>query len=290
MSLKISIVTPSFNQGRYLEETIRSVLSQREDVHEYFVMDGGSTDESVDIIRKYEDGIDRWVSQRDRGQSDAIDKGFQLATGDILFWLNSDDVLLPGALGRVRRAFEEHPRWDVLTGYSVWIDEGSRIAAMNRIPVETMCWLSWGIIHVCQQTCFFRRDVYHAVGGLDLGLHCTMDTELWCRMFRYGTTWGHVPEYLGGFRLHDEMKGRTWTDRYAAEDSLLRSRYPEYFGSAVRTAAGALAYRATQIVSGRYLKAGLDTIGNRRRPVSEVFGDWHVPESQYAGREECTRQ
>jgi glycosyltransferase involved in cell wall biosynthesis len=278
MTVKISIVTPSFNQGRFLEETIRSVLSQRDDVHEYFVIDGGSTDNSVDVIRKYEHGIDRWISERDRGQSDAIDKGFRLATGDILFWLNSDDVLLPNTLARVRRAFDEHPDWDALTGYSVWIDAASRILKMHRIPRESIDWLKWGVLHVCQQTCFFRSDLYHDVGRLDLGLHCTMDTELWCRMFRHGARWGHLPEYLGGFRLHDEMKGRTWIDRYAAEDSLLRSRFPEFFGSPARVAAGAAGYRASQLASGRYLQARWDTLSHKRSRLTEVFGDWHVSE------------
>ena len=280
MSVRISIVTPSFNQGRFLEETIRSVLSQRDHVHEYFVIDGGSTDSSVDVIRKYEDGIDRWVSDRDRGQSDAIDKGFRLATGDVLFWLNSDDVLLPNALERVQQAFDQNPDWDVLTGYSVWIDAASRILKMHRVPRESIDWLSWGIIHVCQQTCFFRRALYHAVGRLDLGLHCTMDTELWCRMLKHGARWGHIPEYLGGFRRHCDMKGRTWTERYAAEGSLLRSRFPEFFGGRARVAAGTVAYRAAQLASGRYLKARLDTLGKKRRPLSEVFGEWDVPESR----------
>src|SRR5687768_13987517 len=101
MSVSISVVTPSYNQAKYLEETLRSVISQRDQLHEYFVFDGGSTDGSAELIRKYTHGIDYWQSEKDKGQSDAIHKGFGRATGDVLGWLNSDDVLLPGALAKV---------------------------------------------------------------------------------------------------------------------------------------------------------------------------------------------
>src|SRR5436305_2105639 len=109
MATTISVVTPSYNQVRYVEQTLRSVISQREDVHEYFVLDGGSTDGSADVIRRYAGRIDYWVSEKDKGQSDAIHKGFSRATGDVLCWLNSDDLFLPGALRKVREAFDRHP-------------------------------------------------------------------------------------------------------------------------------------------------------------------------------------
>ena len=171
MPVSLSVVTPSYNQARYLEDTLRSVVSQRDQLHEYFVFDGGSTDGSADLIRKYSPLIDFWQSEKDKGQSDAIHRGFQRATGDILGWLNSDDVYLPGALAHVRRAFEQHPEWDVVTGYHAAIDGDSRITALHRTGRETRTKLRWGIIRVCQQTCFFRRRLYEKVGGLDLSLH-----------------------------------------------------------------------------------------------------------------------
>jgi glycosyltransferase involved in cell wall biosynthesis len=114
----ISVVTPSYNQAAYLEATLRSVIAQRRDVDEYFVLDGGSSDGSAAIIDRHAAAIDHWHSQPDGGQAAAIADGFARATGDILFWINSDDLVAPAAVARVRRAFAEHPEWDVLTGYS----------------------------------------------------------------------------------------------------------------------------------------------------------------------------
>src|SRR5204863_9724629 len=147
----------SFNQAAFLEETLRSVIAQKQFVHEYFVVDGGSTDGSVELIRRHADQIDFWLSEKDAGQADAIQKGFSRATGDYLFWLNSDDVLLPGALEKVHAALDAHPQWDALTGYHVRMDAGSRILSCHRTPAEGPVRAKWGIHHVIQQTCFFRR-------------------------------------------------------------------------------------------------------------------------------------
>src|SRR5687768_1094026 len=171
MKTRITVVTPSFNQAGFLDQTIRSVLSQREHAHEYFVVDGGSTDGSVDVIRRHAGRIDWWVSEKDRGQSDAIAKGFARATGDVLCWLNSDDLYLPGALEAARRAFDEHPEWDALTAYHVRMDAESRIISAHRIPRQSPRLARWGIHPVNQQTCFFRRSMYERVGGIDLSLH-----------------------------------------------------------------------------------------------------------------------
>src|SRR5205085_6540716 len=121
--------------------------------------------------------------------------------------INSDDVFLPGALRKVREAFAAHPTWDVLTGYHLRIDQESRIISFHRIPSEGPRRASWGMHHVAQQTCFFRRAVYERLGGLKQSLHCVMDTDLWCRMFDAGVIWGHISEYLAAFRVHEQAKG-----------------------------------------------------------------------------------
>ena len=121
--------------------------------HTRQAIDGGSNDDSVDIIKRHADHLDYWVSEKDRGQGDAIRKGFSRATGDILFWVNSDDVMAAGAAARARRAFAAHPEWDVLTGYSVFIDEQSLITQVNCIPGESRWWAARGVLHVTQQTC-----------------------------------------------------------------------------------------------------------------------------------------
>jgi len=280
LTAKITVVTPSYNQAKYLEETLRSVLSQRDQIHEYFVLDGGSNDGSAELIKKYADqsggGIDYWHSQKDKGQSDAIHQGFQRATGDYIAWLNSDDVYLPGALRLVREALERNPHWDVVTGYHVRMDAESRILTQHRIPGESHTMVKWGVHHTSQQTCFFRKSLYDRVGGLDLSLHCAMDTELWLRMFNAGSTWGHIPQYLAGFRLHETAKGSAWIKEYAEETQRVHERWPQYLETP-RRHAGLLFYRMSQILSLRHSRAKWETKKNRGRKMTEIFGDWGPP-------------
>ena len=272
MPVRISIVTPSFNQAGFLEETLRSVISQREYIHEYFVIDGGSTDGSVEIVQQHAADIDYWVSQRDSGQSDAIHKGFSRATGDYLFWLNSDDVLLPGALAKVRTALDLHPEWDALTGWHVRMDERSRVISAHRIPGESPRAARRGVHHVIQQTCFFRKSLYERLGGLDLSLHCVMDTDLWCRMFDVGATWGHIPQYLAGFRQHPAAKGSDakWTTMYRAEEHMLREKYPRYCADTFAHRLGLIGYRTAQFLSGRHLLARRDARRWRGKTLDEI--------------------
>ena len=278
MPTTLTVVTPSYNQARYLGETLRSVISQRDRVHEYFVLDGGSTDGSRQLIERYADHIDFWVSDKDKGQSDAIHRGFARATGDVLCWLNSDDVFLPGVLRTVLDAFDRHPEWDVLTAYHLQHDADGRVLKAFRIPRDGDDVARWGVVHVCQQTCFFRRRVYEAVGGLNLDLHCVMDTDLWLRMFRHGTTWGHVPQYLAAFRQHAAAKNSSWLTKYKEEYQYVFRTYPEYFAPTLKHKLGPNLYRLSQIVSGRQVLATLDTRRMRGRKLTDVFGDWVVPE------------
>jgi glycosyltransferase involved in cell wall biosynthesis len=272
MPVKLSIVTPSFNQAAYLERTIRSVLAQRDLVHEYFVIDGGSTDASVEIIKAFAPGIDHWVSEPDRGQCDAIHRGFERATGDVLYWLNSDDVLLPGALERVHAAFESAPGIDVVSGYGVAIDAEDRILHVRRRPHDSPWWARMGYVRVTQPCCFFRRGLYEAVGGLDLDLHCVLDTDLWYRMFRNGTRWRGVDHYLAAYRLHAEAKGSTLTKRYQQERELMKTRYPEMVGRKLHHALGRVAYYATQLATGRTFASIGDMKRYRGKRLDEVFG------------------
>ena len=274
MSNRITVVTPSYNQGRYLEETIRSIVDQREDVHEFFVYDGGSTDNSVEIIKKYESQIDYWVSEKDRGQPDVLQRGFARATGDILYWLNSDDVLMPGVLRKVRAAFDEHPEWAALTGWQFFIDGDSKIVRFDRMPPEQDRWARWGVLHVSQQTCFFRKSVYDQVGGINPDLHFVMDSDLWLRMLQTGAPWGGIPAYLAAFRHHEEAKGHPagkWAERYRKEQAELSRRTPEY-SHPLKSKVGVQGHRLKQILSGRYLAAARDTRRSAGKKWNEVFG------------------
>lgn len=274
MNTKITLVTPSYNQASFLEETIRSVVSQRQHVHEYFLLDGGSTDGSVDIMKRYDDQIDWWVSEKDKGQSDAIHRGFQRATGDVLGWINSDDLLLPGALARIREIFDADPTVDIVAGYLVFIDAEGRIISLPRVPTGNNFLGRRGLVQVSQQSTFFRRSLYEKVGGLDLSLHCAMDFDLWSRFYADGAKWRSLPVHLAAFRKHGEAKGsgNSWWERYQAEKALVRARYPKIFGSHVRQQNMVALYRGMQLLSGRQIRSAWESAKWRGKTLVEAFG------------------
>jgi len=200
----VSIVTPSFNQARFLEETIQSVLRQDYPRVEYIVIDGGSTDGSVGIIRGHENELAFWTSGPDRGQSHAINKGFARATGSILAWLNSDDVLAPSAVRIAVECLQRKAEVGLVYGDRIRIDSKGNVISFNRGPSYYASMLSRNIT-LPQETAFFRRHLFQAVGGLDETLQFAMDLDLWCKLART-TTFHHVPAFLGYFREHSESK------------------------------------------------------------------------------------
>jgi GT2 family glycosyltransferase len=274
MPITVSVITPSYNQAQYLEETLRSVICQRDQVHEYFVLDGGSTDQSAELIRKYSSSIDYWVSEKDKGQSDAIAKGFARATGDVLGWLNSDDAYFPGTIARVREAFERHPEWDVITSDYAVMDGQTRITGMYRRPRQSPWLARQGHWLICQQGCFFRRSLYERAGGLDVNLHCLMDADLWCKFFRLGAAWGHVHEYLAGFRMHPQSKTASWAATWEREGRAFCEKYTDLITSPRKHRLWHLLYLAGQLFSGRQLRAAVDTWRWRGKTLEEVFGSW----------------
>lgn len=273
---RVSVVTPSFNQRPFLEQTLRSVLAQRDDIHEYIVLDGGSTDGSREVIEKYAGQLDFWASERDGGQADAIDRGFRMATGDIVYWINSDDLLLPSAVASVRSTFARANAPVVVTGWDSLIDAQSRVLRMRRPPRQTLGRARWGVLHVSQPTCFMRRDAYLAVGGLDRSLGCVLDTELWLRLLRMAPEWAQVPAFLAAFRVHDAQKGRSWHSQYAKEHRWLEEHYPEFFSRSLKHGLGRAMYRLGELVRGRYAGDLLLTL--RRRGA--IAGDGSSGESK----------
>ena len=177
----VSIITPSYNQARFLETTLRSVLEQSYPRVEYLVADGGSTDESVEIIRKYADRLAWWVSEKDQGQADAINKGFARCKGEIIGWVNSDDYYLPGTLEEVVRVFEENPAVGLVFGDVRVVDErGSIINELHYGDWDIRDLMSFHIIG--QPAVFFRRSTLEQAGYLDLSYHLLLDHQLWLRM------------------------------------------------------------------------------------------------------------
>jgi Glycosyl transferase family 2 len=199
----VSIVTPSYNQGHYIEETIQSVLNQDYPNLEYLVVDGGSSDNTVEILKKYE-GCLTWISEKDQGQADAINKGFQMAKGAIVAWLNSDDTYLPGAVQTSVRYLEAHPEVGILYGEGYHIDADGEI--IERYYTEPFDYQRLSeICFICQPTVFLRTEVIRTVGPLDITLDYCMDYEYWMRIakrFRIG----YLEKYLANSRLHLDTK------------------------------------------------------------------------------------
>lgn len=206
--VKISIVTPSFNQGQYLEGAIRSVIGQSGCPVEYFVMDGASTDESVRVIERCSAEVSYWESLPDYGQSHALAKGFERATGEVFGWINSDDALEPGALHSVASAYRERPG-HIVAGAVTDVDEAGnpvRTVKPRNITLEsfTAPWTHSYEWH--QPGVFFPASAYRAVGGLDVSLKYAMDHDLMCKMLAAGTPVHYIDSVLARFRLHPKSK------------------------------------------------------------------------------------
>jgi glycosyltransferase involved in cell wall biosynthesis len=228
--LRISVVTPSFNQAQFIDRTIQSVLSQAGNFDlEYLVIDGGSTDGTLDVLRRYGGRLD-WVSERDQGQSDAINKGLRRVTGDVVGWLNSDDVLRPGALARVAAAFEEHPAAGWVHGRCDIIDPEDRVIRRWLSAYKRWCSLrySYGRLltenFVCQMTVFWRRSLLEAVGLLDTGLHLAMDYDYWLRLAKLGPP-VYIPQPQAYFRWYPVSKSGAQFRRMIAEEQAIARRH-----------------------------------------------------------------
>jgi glycosyltransferase involved in cell wall biosynthesis len=240
---RVTVVTPTYNRAGLLEETIRSVLLQGYPDLEYFVVDGGSTDGSVELIKRYETWLAGWVSERDRGQSDAINKGWARATGDIVAWLNSDDYYTPGAVGRAASALMAHHGAVLVysdlenlreeTGER-WVDGyGPRgpLSVITERPIP-------------QPTVFLRRDVVRTLGGVDETLHYEMDHDLFVRAMAYGSFAYLAGEVLAVFRHHRDAKCHDYPLRFAQDHETVLARVEQLEGSrpgvreAVRKARG----------------------------------------------------
>jgi glycosyltransferase involved in cell wall biosynthesis len=220
----VTIVTPSYNQAGFLEETIRSVLDQDYPRIEYIIIDGGSTDGSQDIIQKFASRLAGWVSEPDQGQTDAINKGFSRARGDILAWLNSDDTYLPGAVAEAVQALLAHPQAGMVYGDADLVDETGGV--IGRFPARQVGYrqLRRGSVHIPQQAAFFRGDLWKQVGPLDPTFFFAMDYDLWVRLAKVSEL-VYVPRRWANFRLHRLGKSVISDDRCWPE--MLRVHYRE---------------------------------------------------------------
>lgn len=234
----VSIITPSYNQAGFIEETIRSVLSQDYPRIEYIIIDGGSNDGSVEIIQRYASqasklsiplsglthSLSEWVSEPDQGQTDAINKGFARAQGNILAWLNSDDTYLPHAVAEAVDYLQTHPELGMVYGDANLIDQDGNI--IGKFPARQTSYrrLRQGYVHIPQQAAFFRANLWRQVSPLDPSFYFAMDYDLWVRLARLAPL-QYLPRLWANFRLHGTGKSVIANDRCWPE--MLRVHYRE---------------------------------------------------------------
>jgi glycosyltransferase involved in cell wall biosynthesis len=230
--MKISLVTPSFNQAHFIARTIDSVLAQRGDFElEYRVIDGGSTDGTLDVLRDYGSRV-TWISEADRGQVDAINKGLAAATGDVVGWLNSDDVLMPGALARVASAFEAQPAREWIHGRCVIIDEHDRVVRRwisaykhfraRRHTFENLLTENY----ISQMTAFWRRSAHAEIGYLDPSIRYAFDYDLFVKLAARGEP-VYLDEPVACFRWYETSKSGGGFAVQMRETNEIAARYPE---------------------------------------------------------------
>jgi GT2 family glycosyltransferase len=221
---RISIVTPSFQQSAFLPRAIESVLSQEYPNLEYVVEDGGSTDGSVEMLERYDQLLTRWGSQPDDGQASALNHGFDGTSGEIMGWLNSDDLLLPGSLAGVARYFARHPKVDAVYGNRVLVDESDAHVGSWILPRHDDRMLTL-LDCVPQETLFWRRRLWERVGGhVDERFRFALDWELLLRFRAAGATMVRIPSFLGAFRVHGDQKNETLSSVATEETDRLREQ------------------------------------------------------------------
>lgn len=246
----ISIVTPSYNQRRYIEETIRSVIAQDHPQIEYMIVDGGSSDGTVDVIRSYEDKLAWWVSEKDQGQTDAINKGFARAKGEILAWLNSDDTYEPGTVAAAAAYLQAHPEVGMVYGDCNYINEAGTVVGKFHAAQTSYERLRRGYTHIPQQTMFFRASLWKQVGPLDPSFYFAMDYDLWTRIAARARI-QYVPQTWANFRLHASGKSLIADERCWPE--MIRVHYRD----------GGSFFSA--IVAKYYVRKMMAPLWNRRR-------------------------
>ena len=224
---KITIVTPNFNKGKYLESTIKSILSQNYPNLEYIIIDGGSTDNSIDIIKKYEKYLTYWVSEPDNGMYHAIQKGFNYSSGEIMAWLNSDDMYHPKSLFTVAEIFSQYSMVNWLIGASSFYDKTGRTVKVNRSRYYSRYnFLTGDWKWIQQETTFWRRNLWEKVNGLNHSLKLAGDFDLWLRFSRYDKMY-ITDALIGGFRMSDSEQLSDNMDEYINEVEMLIKNEPQ---------------------------------------------------------------
>lgn len=275
----ISIVTVVYNGEKFLEEAIESVLNQDYDNIEYIIIDGGSTDKTVDIIKKYEDKIDYWVSETDEGQSDAFNKGFSVCQGALVSWLNGDDILLPGALTEVAKTFIKNPSINWIVGNIIWMTEDKKLILARKGENWNTQLAKYGILNVYGPTTFFTLDLFNKVGKLHNWMHYRMDTELWWRFVEAGESYERLENYIWALRVHKDAKT---TGGYFEGSELSSVNHPsqlqmkkedEYIlkHHINKSIYGKLLINLIRSTTPRYISSLIDSFRNKGKDYTEIL-------------------
>lgn len=201
-----TIVVANYNHGKFLEQAIQSVINQSCRDFELIVVDGGSTDNSVEVIKKYSHYLSWWVSEKDGGQSEAFNKGFRKAKGEFFFWLNADDLLLPDSLAHAKEAIKKNQNCLWFAANTIFFSEDGTIQKCARGPSWNDFLMKNAPIYIYGPTAIFHRSLFELVNGFDEGLHYTMDSDLWMRFKNNGIRFKRINHYFWGFRIHEESK------------------------------------------------------------------------------------
>lgn len=220
---RITVVTPSFNQGGYVEQTIRSVLDQGYPNLEYFIHDGGSTDQTLEVIKRYESRLAGWVSQKDKGQTDAINSGLARGTGELFTYINSDDTLMPGSLIAAAKAFRDGHEW--ITGWAMFLEPDG--GEWPQLPEPYQRRIDWFHCNpISQQGTFWAARLTRELGGFRQDMHFGFDYEFWMRLVFKAKLMPHVlRRCMGGYRLHDASKTMSQYEKFQMEFKQLRAEY-----------------------------------------------------------------
>ena len=266
---RISVITPSFNQGRFLEKTIESVLNQQYPNLEYIIIDGASTDDSVEIIKRFEKHLATWVSEPDRGQTDAINKGLRRATGEIVTWLNSDDLHFPDTLATIGSAFARFQE-DVIYGDYALITPGGRtLLKRYEIPFHRDIML-YGVNFIGQASAFFRRSLLDRFGFLNENYQYAMDHEFWIRLADGGASFRHIKHFLSRYRYHSDSKTIGAREKFYAEMEVTRKRYGDAESPFARRIRGYWARLKRQLIKISY-RGRIDFLGGS---LNRVWYRW----------------
>jgi glycosyltransferase involved in cell wall biosynthesis len=254
----ISIVTPSFNQANFIEHTIQSVISQAYPKLEYIVQDGGSEDATVQVLSRYHSSLKHWETKKDRGQSNAINLGFQHATGEIMAYLNSDDLLLAGSLHYIADYFTKNPSVDVIYGHRILINECNEEIGRWILPKHDNQAVTWAD-YIPQETLFWRRRIWDKVGGkIDENFRFAMDWDLILRFIDAGANFVRLPRFLGAFRVHSKQKTScTINDIGMKEMDYLRARCHGHCVTPTKISDGLRSYRRQHLILDRLYQMGI---------------------------------